>query len=193
MDATQIRDAARALMNEQIGVLILAFLLYSIMLYITGSMLFLGAIVIYGPLSYGAAGLLLKLMDSQKIDATMIFGGFEDFARTLTAGLLVALYTFLWSLLLIIPGIVAAYSYSMTFFILQENPEMNAQEAITASKNLMMGKKWQLFDLHLSFIGWIVLCILSFGLASIYVNPYIATATAVFYADIKQQQSIPSY
>ncbi len=99
-----------------------------------------------------------------------------------------SLYTFLWSLLLIVPGIIAALGYSMTFFILSENPRIGAQDALTASKNMMMGHKGELFGLFISFIGWWLLCLVTFGIALIYVLPYFDCALTVFYQNLKQNQ-----
>jgi uncharacterized membrane protein len=193
MDALQIKTEARRLMSEQMGILILTFFIYSLIFYVAGSMAALGAVLIYGPISYGAAFVALKVLDSEKIEPGMLFKGFESFANTFSAGILIVIYTFLWSLLLIIPGIIAAFSYSMTFYIMRENPEMSASQAIEASKKMMYGHKWRLFDLYFSFLGWILLCMLSFGIASIYVTPYMSVATAVFYADLKHFHAHPTF
>ncbi len=193
MDALQIKTEARRLMSEQMGILILTFFIYSLIFYVAGSMAALGAVLIYGPISYGAAFVALKVLDSEKIEPGMLFKGFESFANTFSAGILIVIYTFLWSLLLIIPGIIAAFSYSMTFYIMRENPEMSASQAIEASKKMMYGHKWRLFDLYFSFLGWILLCMLSFGIASIYVTPYMSVATAVFYADLKHFHEHPTF
>ena len=88
---------------------------------------------------------------------------------------------FLCSLLLVITGIVAGFSYAMTPFILAEHPEMTAREAIRASKQMMKGNKWELFCLHVSFFGWHVLCALSFNIGYIWLNPYMNAAYAAFY------------
>lgn len=188
MSNSQIRAEARRLMELQMGMLILVLLVYSIMMSAASSILNIGSVLIYGPLSLGLAKVLLKVLEEQKINVEMLFSGFQDFSRSLVAGLLIGIYVFLWSLLLVVPGIIAAFSYSMTFFIMEENPQLSAQEALQASKNMIYGHKWRLFDLWFSFIGWFILCIISFGIALIYVAPYFHTALAVFYADLKQVQ-----
>ena len=91
---------------------------------------------------------------------------------------------FLWMLLFIIPGIVAAYRYAMTSFILAENPELTAGEAINCSKELMDGNKWRLFCLNFSFIGWIILCGFTLGIGYLWLTPYEQAANAAFYRDI---------
>nr|MDK2851550.1 hypothetical protein [Candidatus Cloacimonadota bacterium] len=193
MNVIEIKAEARRLMSEQMGTLIITFVIYDLIFYITGSLFAIGAILVYGPLSYGAANILLKVLNSEKVEISMLFSGFDDFADTLSAGLLIMLYVFLWSLLFIIPGIIAAFSYSMTFYIMRENPEMSPSQAMAASKHMMYGHKWQLFDLYFSFLGWILLCIISFGIASIYVTPYMSVSTAVFYADLKQNYTYPIF
>ena len=110
---------------------------------------------------------------------------FNHFGNTLVAYLLVALYTFLWTLLLIIPGIIAAYSYSMTFYILADNPDLKGDDARKMSMEMMNGHKMDLFLLHLSYIGWIILCILTFGILYFWVLPWIINATAIFYDNLK--------
>lgn len=191
MNSLQIRTEARRLMNAQMGMLILVLLVYSIMMSFAGSIVVIGALLLSGPLSLGLANVLLKVLDEQKISIELLFSGFEDFSRSFVAGLLISLYVFLWSLLLFIPGIIASFSYSMTFFIMQENPQLSAPEAIQASKRMMYGHKWRLFDLWFSFLGWFILCLFSFGIALIYVMPYFYTALTVFYADLKQRQQNP--
>ena len=97
-----------------------------------------------------------------------------------------AVFTFLWSLLLVIPGIIKAYAYSMSFYILADNPELTASEALAKSQSLMRGHKMELFILELSFIGWFFLIGLTFGLAAIYVAPYMEATMANFYNSIKE-------
>lgn len=101
-------------------------------------------------------------------------------------GFLMNLYIFLWSLLFIIPGIIKAYSYSQTFYIKAENPNIPASRAIELSKIMMEGHKGQLFYLHLSFIGWSILSALTLNILGIvYVFPYYYAALAFAYEEIK--------
>ena len=94
------------------------------------------------------------------------------------------MYILLWSLLLIVPGIMATYSYAMTDYILAEHPELTASEAIAQSKAMMDGSRWRLFCLHLSFIGWDLLCALTLGLGNLALTPYKQVAEAAFYRDL---------
>lgn len=96
------------------------------------------------------------------------------------------LYTFLWSLLFIIPGVVKAYEYRMIPYLLAENPEMSKEEAFAASKQMMDGQKWRTFVLDLSFFGWIILSGLTCGILSIfYVNPYIFSTQSALYEALR--------
>ena len=104
--------------------------------------------------------------------------------------LLQAVYTFLWSLLLVIPGIVKSYSYAMTNYILLDEPELRYDAAIEKSMKLMAGNKMKLFLLDLSFIGWALLCVLTFGIGVFWLKPYVSTAHAAFYEDIKNNLQV---
>ena len=94
------------------------------------------------------------------------------------------LYVFLWTLCLVIPGIMAVYSYAMAPYIANDHPEMTAREAIAASKEMMKGQRWRLFCLEISFIGWELLAALTLGIGSFAVAPYMETAKASFYQDL---------
>ena len=123
-------------------------------------------------------------------EAGALFAPFKQYARTVGAVLLVFVYTLLWTLLLVIPGIIKAYSYSMTFYILRENPEMTAGDAITASQKMMDGHKMDLFLLSLSFIGWAILASITIGIGYLWLIPYIYTAYAAFYETLKKETSV---
>lgn len=91
---------------------------------------------------------------------------------------------YLWTLLLIIPGIMASYSYAMTGYILAEHPELTASEAIAQSKDMMAGNRWRLFCLQFSFIGWDILCALTLGIGNLALRPYRHAAEAAFYREL---------
>ena len=98
---------------------------------------------------------------------------------------LMSVFVFLWSLLFVIPGIIKAFSYAMTPYILEEHPELTANEAIDHSRAMMKGHKFDLFWLYLSFIGWGILCIPTLGIGTFWLIPYMQTAQASFYEDVK--------
>ena len=100
------------------------------------------------------------------------------------------LFTALWSMLFLIPGIIKAYSYQMVPYILKDHPELSATETITLSRKMMDGNKWKAFLLDLSFIGWLVLGVLTFGLVLVfYTAPYMYSTDAALYETIKAEQS----
>ncbi len=153
-----------------------------------GSEYSLLATLITLPLSYGILVLFLDFARGEKIENSKLFDGYKyGFQRIFTTGLLQLIYTVLWYLLLIIPGIIKSYSYSMTYYILKDNPELKNNAAIEKSMQMMDGHKMDLFLLHLSFIGWAILCLLTMGIGFIFLIPYMYTAQAHFYEDLKKQ------
>lgn len=119
-----------------------------------------------------------------------LFACFQQFWRFFSAILLMGLFTFLWCLLFIIPGIIAAYSYSQTIFIMLDHPEMSAMEAIAASKKMMRGRKAEFFVLELSFFGWSFLATFTFGLLNIWLEPYMQVTCANFYNAVSGWQKV---
>lgn len=114
---------------------------------------------------------------------------FSDvFFHSLALRLKVLCLTLLWSLLLIVPGIIKAYSYSMAGYLLSLDPDMNTGEAIRQSKELMKGNKWKLFCLQFSFIGWILLSLVTLGLGFLVVRPYMQIAITAFFDDIYYEE-----
>ena len=104
--------------------------------------------------------------------------------------LLRGIYVFLWSLLFVIPGIIATYRYAMASYILAEHPELPVNEAITRSKEMMQGNKFRLFCLIFSFIGWDFLCVLTFGIGNLWLTPYKKAAMADFYREVSGTRAI---
>lgn len=144
------------------------------------------SIIIAGPLGVGVAGVFMaiaKTGEKAKLEDT--FNGFRDFAGNLILGLMITLFTALWTLLFIIPGIVKAISYSMAYYIKNDHPEYDWKQCIDESKKMTDGHKWQIFCLYLSFIGWLFLGTLCFGIGTLWVIPYINTSMAEVYAQLK--------
>lgn len=113
-----------------------------------------------------------------------LFSRFDIFWKALGLRLVIAIFTALWTLLFIIPGIIAAFRYSMAFYIMEENPSMGIMDAISESKEMMRGNKFRLFCLGISFIGWMLLCILTLGIGILWLGPYMSAAFAAFYLEI---------
>lgn len=142
--------------------------------------------LITGFLAYGYnTSYTLNIARQQPASYTHIFDGFRNLLQVFLLQLLTYVYVFLWSLLFIIPGIIASYRYAMAPYILRDNPGMPVSEAIRQSKEMMMGHKMDLFVLQLSFIGWALLVPLTFGILSLWLVPYMSTTTALFYEEIR--------
>ncbi|MCI6228901.1 MAG: DUF975 family protein [Firmicutes bacterium] len=150
--------------------------------------------IIGGVVELGYAKFLLKQHDKKELQFSDLFSQFDRFGTGFAQQFLRILYTTLWTLLFIIPGIVKSLSYAMTPFILEDHPEMTASEAIKASMKLMDGHKMDLFILGLSFIGWSLLACLTMGIGYLFLTPYINAAYAAFYRNISgQRQEARSY
>ena len=149
-------------------------LTYGIAMFIVGSAVELG---------YNRFNLsLYEKTGAPKIET--LFSCFSYFGNALLLRLLMFVKTLLWTLLLIVPGIVAAFRYAMAPYIMAEHPDLSATEAIEQSKQLMQGNKWRLFCLNLSFIGWWLLAALTGGIGAVFLAPYSKAATTAFYLDL---------
>lgn len=141
------------------------------------------------PLAVGYSNSMRVLLETgdNRLTNNSFSLGFGNWLHVVWGMILSTIYIFLWTLLLIIPGLIKSYSYALTPYILVEHPEMSANEAIEESMRLMDGHKFDLFYLQLSFIGWAILSILSLGLGVFWLIPYQMTAQAAFYRDIKNE------
>ena len=150
--------------------------------------------ILGGTVELGYAKFLLKQYDRKELQFSDLFSQFERFGTGFAQKFLRTLYSCLWALLLVIPGIVKGLSYAMTPFILEEHPEMTASEAIKASMKLMDGHKMDLFILGLTFLGWEILACLTMGIGFLFLNPYMNAAYAAFYRSISTgRQEARSY
>ena len=154
------------------------------------SVISIAQFIIGGAVQLGYCKYLLKQYDRQNPAISDLFSEFNRLGEGLCLRLLTALFTILWTLLFIIPGIVASYSYAMAPFIMAEDPECTAQDAIRRSKELMQGHKAELFWLDLSFIGWALLCILTCGIGAFFLAPYTAASHAAFYRSLMANETI---
>lgn len=112
--------------------------------------------------------------------------GIDNYGSYLVTGVLVNVFTFLWSLLFVVPGIIKALSYSQANYVIHDNPRLKGKEAIEISKRMTNGFKGDLFSMYLSFIGWYILVGLTGGILSIYVTPYVETTAAMYYENLKR-------
>lgn len=139
-------------------------------------------------LGFGYQVICLNVMRSGSYpEINALFNGFRNYGKTLGTMLLMAIYVWLWSLLFLIPGIIKSYSYAMTPFILNDEPELGADEVICKSMAMMRGHKMKLFLLDLSFIGWGLLSVLTLGIGLLWLVPWMESARAAFYLDLKRE------
>ena len=144
------------------------------------------------PLGVGFLNAFLKLLTQgdNAIAGNMYKIAKKGYWHKVWGMFLMNLFIALWSLLFIIPGIIKAFSYSMTPFILEEHPELSANEAIDHSRAMMKGHKFDLFWLILSFIGWGFLCLFTFGIGYLWLVPYMDTSISAFYEDVKADYEV---
>ncbi len=146
-------------------------------------------LIVGGPVMIGYDRFNLHLVDRQEAQFGDLFSAFDIFGQAFWLRLRMLLQIIGWTLLLIVPGIIAALRYSMASYIMAENPGISAGEAIERSKAMMDGHKKELFLLELSFIGWILLSALTLGILSLWVTPYLQATTAVFYRKLAGAQT----
>jgi len=181
-NATLEKAVSQGGIDSETAALLMAIVGGSLLL---GLIMFLVHLLIGSPVTLGYCKFNLNLVDRNgKARFANLFSEFKHLGPAVALQLLRALYTFLWSLLFVIPGIIKGYSYSMAAYILTEHPEMTPNEAITKSRELMDGNKWRLFCLQFSFIGWAFLCLFTCGIGYLWLLPYEEAAVAAFYREI---------
>lgn len=188
---SSIRSSARDQLKGNWGIAVLLCLTFSIICGLPAYVPYFGVIigiVLSGPLTLGLSTCFLKFVRHESFIFENLFDGFKRFSSSVIAQLLTTIFILLWTLLFIIPGIIAYCSYSMVFYILSDNPNLSAMEALRKSKEMMMGFKWKLFCLHLSFIGWALLSIITLGIGFLWLTPYVYSSIATFYEDLKIAQ-----
>ena len=188
---SELRAEARQALQGKWPMAAVAALIYSIIAGGLSAIPFIGglcSLFVGLPVAYGIAIVMFGVYKGKDIDFGVLFEGFQDYSRIFVTKLLQGIYTALWSLLLVVPGIIKYYSYAMTDYILKEEPEMKNNAAIEKSMDMMENNKMKLFLLDLSFIGWAILCIFTFGIGFLFLQPYVQVSHAAFYEDLKAQQ-----
>jgi uncharacterized membrane protein len=142
------------------------------------------SIIFTGPISYGVALFFLNAARGNEGEIVHVFTGFKRFGTTFLCGLMQTIFIVLWSLLFIIPGIIAAINYSMAYYLLADYKNLSAMDALSMSKDIMKGHKGRYFNLLMSFMGWFVFSAVTLGLGYVYVMPYFNNTIAVFYQDL---------
>lgn len=183
----ELKAQAKQQLKGNVWMLFLITLVAIILFCLTPLALGVGEIFLGYPILFGLeVCVFMNVARGQKPAMEMIFEPFKKFYwKSIGIILLQALLICAWSLLLFVPGIIKAYSYSQALYILNDNPEMSVVDCITASRKMMNGRKWDLFVLELSFILWALLGSITFGIAYIYVLPYMQLTMINFYDRIK--------
>jgi uncharacterized membrane protein len=200
---SRLKQQAKSLIKGKIGSLFVVMLVYIVICFaimiipsfmtvsestlvaLLGNILSIVASLAVMPIAMGYYLVYLDVAKGQEVAVRRLFDGFNYFVKVVILTILVGVFTCLWTLLFIVPGIIKSFSYSQAFFILAENPDMRPIDAITESRRMMDGHKWEYFVLSLSFILWILLCYVTCGIAMIYVMPYMTTTLVLFYLKLK--------
>jgi len=177
------RDSLRGRWWHSVGTLVVLAIIL-----IVAESFWIASVIVTGPLYVGWAIFVLAISRGHEARLSQIFGGFNSFLTALAAYWLFTVIVLLWSILLIIPGIIAALSYSQIFFIIADDRSIGPIQALRKSKEIMNGHRWKLFCLFLRFIGWFVLCILTLGIGFLWLIPYITVSCARFYDDINMER-----
>lgn len=191
MTRIELKSAAKEQISGKIGILFVMMLIVGV---IGGACAFIpvlgpiGTLIITSAFEISLCMIYLKLAKNEEISIGDLFNGFNITGKAVWLSIITYIFTFLWSLLFIIPGIIKVFSYAMAPYILADNPELTANEALTKSKEIMDGHKFDLFVLQLSFFWWYILGAITFGIAYIYVVPYVSATTTNFYNSIKDRE-----
>ena len=142
-------------------------------------------IFVTNAITVGVSNYFIKNTDSKPTFADAFSGFKVKYGRNIGTLLLVGIKTVLWTLLFIIPGIIKSFEYAIIPYILADEPEISSKDAFKKAKQMMNGNKWRLFKLEFSFIGWTLLCVLTLGIGTLFLIPYVNAATAEFYVELK--------
>ena len=179
INRSELKQSAKDSLRGRWGTAIGMIFMYVIVTGIAGSFI-LGALAIPF-LMIGLTKVFLQISRNQETSNSTLFEYFSIFWKAFGLNFMIGLFTMLWSMLFVIPGIIASLSYSMSLYIMADNKDIGIFDAINESKRITRGYKWDLFVLGLSFIGWGILCVLSIGIGFIWLVPYTKITYANFY------------
>ena len=160
---------------------------------LVSALIFIINIFIAAPFELSMAKLFINLTEGVRPQIGDAFWGFNYMVKSVSVAVRMIVFIYLWTLVFIIPGFVKSYSYMMMPYIIADNPNMSSKAAMKLSIEMMKGHKWELFVLHLSFIGWGILTALTFGILAIYVVPYMEASVANFYQRLKRDEDSQMY
>ena len=200
MNFAELKTKAKAQIKGKIGILFLITLIIAVLSavasWLVGLIPVVGAVlapwVVAPAFALSTVRIYLSVTAGVKPKVEDAFCGFDDYWAAVKVTFFVGLFTFLWSLLFIIPGIIKSLSYSMSLYILAENKGKPALECINESKAMTNGYKGELFLLGLSFIGWLLLTAVTFGIAYIWVGPYMQATYINAYQLLKSRVEAPA-
>lgn len=204
MNRVEIKNNAKESLKGNLGEAIKLILILAAIGFVSGMITGIGdankndAIILLGDfvsfiatalVSFGSLSFFLKISRNEEVTYKELFSKTDMFIPYIIISLITGILTILWSFLFIIPGIIAALSYSQAMLIKLDNPEMDAMECIRESKRLMNGHKLDYFILSLSFIGWMILGIFTFGILYLWLIPYISVSQANFYNALLEEKN----
>ena len=153
---------------------------------------YVGPIIVMGLLMVASARYFMNrvrgTIEPKNIESA-IDGVKDNFLGSMLTGILYTVFVSIGALLFFIPGIIFSYSFAMAFYVINDHPEMTAMQALKESHRLMRGNRMKFFLLNLSFIGWMILGSLCFGIGTLWVSAYMETANAIFYEELVARDS----
>lgn len=183
----ELKAMAKEQIRGKIGILFVIMLIVGAISFVTDTLIV--GLIITPAFMLSTVKVYLNIVNGNKPVVKDAFSGFDDLWTAFKTSFFTGLFTFLWSLLLVIPGIIKAISYSQAMLIVAENPGIGAREAINRSKAMMEGHKKDYFVLGLSFIGWFLLGAITFGIAYIWIIPYVSATQVNFYNELKAEKA----
>lgn len=195
MKAKDFRQSAWQSLGGKWGICILIFIIFDLISAACAGGAYIGvgaviALIIMGPLTVGLSMVALNVARGKEVEIGMLFKGFNDFSRAMLLYITNNILIALWSMLFIIPGIIKSFAYSMSYYIMVDDPNISANDARKKSMEMMKGNKWRLFCLEFSFIGWVLLSMLTFGILMLWVTPYMEVAKAKFYMSLLPEEEV---
>lgn len=189
LKAKDFRQTAWGKLRGKWGQMALSAFIYSLIMGACSALAYyyvgtVALLLLSGPMTLGLTLLALNAARGEDVSVNRLFDGFKNFGSAVWLHISNGLLIFLWTLLLIVPGIIKTFSYALSFHVLKDNPQLSANEARKRSMEMMRGNKWRLFCLQFSFIGWWLLCLLTLGILSFWITPYHNTAIAEFYISL---------
>lgn len=182
-------DADFDVIRAGIAALIGFILVFLVIFVVAFAIAFAISAFLLNPLELGCKRFFLRNLNMKAEVKEVCFSFDHSYMNIVKTLFFRDLYTFLWSLLFIIPGIVKAYEYQMIPFLLAEQPDMPKEQAFAISRQMMKGQKWKAFVLDLSFLGWSILSMFTLGILGLfYVNPYKYSTKAALYETLRYGQ-----